>query len=132
MEQSSLRVYHGVQAASAEAQHSRIKMRFDIIEAALYDEHRKAFVEAAEKATEKMIESAVRRDSRWAKAKNEVIEAEFIAACGKTAVESLRDRKDMIVQMGADRREEGKGQTRILAEQQERTSLRDRAIAAAQ
>ena len=36
----------------------------------------------------------------------------------------------MVIQLGADRRDEFKGAARVLAEQQERDSLRDRALAA--
>lgn len=132
MEQASLRAYYGTQAAQAEAQHARLKVRFDVLEAKLYDEHRKALAAGGEKVTEKMVENAVKLDARWSKAKNAVIEAETIASINKSLVISLADRRDMMIQLGADRREEFKGQLRITAAQDERENLSQRAAAAAQ
>lgn len=132
IEQNGLRAYYGAQAARAEAQHARLKVKFEVIEATLYDKHRKDLATAGEKVTEKMVENAVKMDPRWLKAKNLVIEAETVASINKSLVESLKDRRDMIIQLGADRRDEYKGQARVLAEQQERDQLRDRARAAVQ
>jgi hypothetical protein len=132
MEQAGLRAYYGSQAAQAEAQHARLKVRFDVLEAKLYDEHRKGLAAGGEKVTEKMVENAVKLDARWSKAKNAVIEAETIASVNKSLVISLADRRDMMIQLGADRREEFKGQLRITAAQDERESLAQRAAAAAQ
>ena len=132
IEQNGLRAYYGAQAAQAEAQASRLKVKFDVVEATLYDEHRKALALSGEKVTEKMVENAVKMDRRWSKAKNMVIEAETIAAINKNLVESLKDRKDMIVQLGADRRDEYRGATRIMEDRSERESLRERALRASQ
>lgn len=130
MEQSGLRAFYGSQAAQAEAQHARLKVRFEVLEAKLYDEHRKALAAGTEKVTEKMVENAVKLDPRWLKGKNTVIEADTIASINKSLVISLADRKDMMVQLGADRREEFKGGVRILAAQDERDSIAERAKAA--
>lgn len=128
MEQSSLRATYAEQAARAEAQADRVKMRFEVKEAELYDKHRKAIATSGEKATEKAVENAVKLDPAWATAKNAVIEAETIAAILKNAVVgSLNDRRDMLIQLGADRREDGKGALRIL----ERDNLNARAQNAA-
>lgn len=132
IEQSGLRAYYGAIAARAEAQAARVKAKFEVVEATLYDHHRKALAATGEKVTEKMVENAVKLDPRWIKAKNTVIEAETIATINKSLVESLRDRKDMLVQLGADRREELKGSLRIMEERQEREELRDRALRAMQ
>jgi hypothetical protein len=114
IEQSSLRAYYGTLAADAEAEHAKLKLRHDIIEARVYDKHRKALADAGEKVTEKMVENAVKQDPEWAQSKLRVIEAEQVANRNRACVDSLKDRKDMLVQLGADRREEGKGQVRIL------------------
>lgn len=130
-EQSSLRAFYGAQAAQAEAQASRMKARFEVVEATLVEHHRRALAKLEEKVTEKMVESAVKQDPRWFKARNMMIEAETIASINKSLVDSLRDRKDMLVQLGADRREGMKGQLRLLEQQDERASVADRAAAAA-
>ncbi|MFT4064377.1 hypothetical protein [Paraburkholderia sp.] len=131
MQQASLRAYYGARAARAEAQASSIKARFEVREAKIYDEHRKSLVAAGEKVTEKAVENMVKMDPRWIAAKMLVIESESIAAVAKSCVVALADRKDMVVQLGADRREETKGQTRIMAAEADREALRNRAANAA-
>lgn len=131
IEQNGLRAYYGAVAARAEAQAARVKAKFEVVEATLYDHHRKELAKLGEKTTEKMVENAVKLDPRWLKAKNMVIEADTIAAINKGLVESIKDRRDMIIQLGADRRDEYKGAARVLAEQQERDELRERAKALA-
>lgn len=130
-QQAGLRAFYGAQAANAEAQAARLKMKFDIVEATLYDKHRKELALGGEKTTEKMVENAVKMDPRWAKAKSLVVEAETIATINKNLVESLKDRRDMIIQLGADRRDEYKGAARVLAEKNESQSTAERAAAAA-
>ena len=132
IEQNSHRAFYGAQAANAEAQASRMKVRFEVVEAQLYDVHRKALTASGEKVTEKAVENAVKLDPKWASIKNALIEAETIAAINKALVESLKDRCTMIVQLGADRRDETKGQVRTMLREQERDDLRQRALAAAQ
>lgn len=131
IEQNGLRAYYGTLAAKAEAQAARIKARFEVIEATLYDKVRKELAASGEKTTEKMVENAVKLDPMWLKAKNAVIEADTIASINKSMVESLKDRRDMIIQLGADRRDEYKGAARVLAEREEREALAERATASA-
>lgn len=127
IEQNGLRAYYGVQAANAEAQASRLDARFDVVEATLYDQHRKELAASGEKTTEKMIDAVVKMDPRWLKGKNLVIEADTIAAINKSLVESLKDRRDMIIQLGADRRDEYKGAARVLEQKNASDDLRERA-----
>lgn len=132
IEQAGLRSWYGAQAAYAEAQHDRLKVKFDVLEAGLYDHHRKELAASGEKVTEKMVENAVKLDSRWLKGKNAVIEAETIANVNKSLVTSLADRRDMMIQLGADRRDEYKGAARVLAEREEHSSMASKAKNAAQ
>lgn len=112
--QASLVARQNELAARAAAQAARLKLKFDGIEAILYEAYRKAFVEAGEKVTEKAIENAVRKDSRWRSAKESVIEAEMYADIHKGFVFSLKDRNDMLIQRGSYRRQEMQGQMRFL------------------
>lgn len=130
MQQAGLFASYAADAARAEAQHARVKLRFEVMEAKLYDRHRKALAAAGEKVTEKMVENEVKQDPEWLQSKNLAIEAEMVVGFNKGAVESLRHRKDMIVQLGADRREEYKGQTRIVASDDAHGSMKARALAA--
>lgn len=132
IEQNGLRAFYSAAAARSEAQASRLKAKFDVIEATLYDQHRKTFLANGEKATEKMVENAVKADPRWLKGKNTLIDADTIASINKGLVESLRDRATMLVQLGADRRDEMKGGLRTMETLNDRNELRDRALRAAQ
>lgn len=127
MEQSSLRAHYGAMAARAEAQASTCKVKFEVLEARLYDYHRKTLTDAGAKVTEKMVENAVKTDPRWLAGKENVIDAETIAAVNKSLAISLADRRDMLIQLGADRRDEAKGQARLLAAQAERDNMAGRA-----
>lgn len=131
MEQSSLRAHYGAMAARAEAQASTAKVKFEVLEARLYDHHRKILTDAGVKVTEKMVENAVKTDPRWMAGKENVIEAETIASVNKALAISLADRRDMLIQLGADRRDESKGQARLLAAQNERDNMTNRAEDAA-
>ncbi|TSP13996.1 hypothetical protein [Cupriavidus campinensis] len=130
MEQSALRSYYGAMLARAEAQHARVKARFEVKEAQLYDTHRRSLAETGEKVTEKAVENAVKLDPAWLTAKNLVIEAESIAGVLKALNESLKDRRDMVIQLGADRRDETKGQARIMAREAAHQATRDAALEA--
>lgn len=131
MEQSSLRAYYGSMAANAEAQAARAKTKFEVLEARLYDHHRKILVDSGVKATEKMVENAVKTDPRWLEGKERVIDADTIASVNKALAISLADRRDMLIQLGADRRDESKGQARLLAIKEEQENLRQTASTAA-
>ena len=112
MQQSSLRAHYGVLAARAEAFAARAKVRFEVTEAALYDEHRRSLAAAGEKTTEKMVENAVKLDSRWHEAKEKQIYAESLASINRALVSSLVDRREMLSLIAADQRDEMKGQLR--------------------
>ena len=131
IEQNGLRAYYGTLAAQAEAQASRFEARFKVIEAQLYQKTRETIAASGEKATEKLVENMVLTNPLWLKGKNAVIEAQAIADINKQAVESLKDRRDMIIQLGADRRDEYKGAARVLEERESREDLARRAAAAA-
>lgn len=128
IEQNGLRSFYGTEAARAERQAARIKVKFEILEATLYEEHRRLAAEEGEKVTEKALENRVKSDPRWGKGKLMVIDAAGISDINRALVESLRDRKDMLVQLGADRRDEMKGQARVMGAAGIAQELRDRAM----
>lgn len=132
IEQNGLRSFYGTNAARAEAQAGRMKVKFEVIEAKLYEEERRLAAEDGEKVTEKMLENRVKTNAIWLKAKLAVIDAQGVSDINRALVESLKDRKDMLVQLGADRRGEMQGATRVMAASSHAQSERDRATEAAQ
>lgn len=119
MKQSSLRAYYGAMAANADMNAAKAKARFDILEARLYKKYRDAATTEGVKTTEKSLENQVKLDEEWAKGKAEYINAQCYADVAKALVSSLVDRRDMLIQLGADRRDESKGQMRVMAAQAE-------------
>ena len=111
-DQAPLMAYYTAQHAYAENQLAKVKQGFSTLEAGLYDAYRKHFIAAGEKVTEKAIENAVRMDKKWIKAHLLLIEAQTYADIHKGFVTSMHDRRGMLMQIGADRREEMKGQLR--------------------
>lgn len=132
IEQNGLRSFYGTNAARAEAQANRLKVKFEVIEAKIYEEQRRLAAEDGEKITEKMLENRVKSTELWLKAKLMVIDAQGVSDINRALVESLKDRKDMLVQLGADRRGEMQGATRVMASNAAAQSERDRATEAAQ
>ena len=125
MTQAGHKSYYGMMAAQAEQQHAKAKLQFEIAEARLYEFHRSALVAKGEKATEKQVEAAVRMDAQYMVAKNRVIEAEGIANIAKSCVLALNDKRDMIIQIGADRREELKGSPKAITKPVSEGSMKD-------
>lgn len=132
IEQNGLRSFYGANAARAEAQADRLKLKVDVLEAKLYEEERRLAAEDGEKVTERMLENRVKSNPIWMKAKLAVIDAQGVSGINKALVESLKDRKDMLVQLGADRRGEMQGAVRTMASKDAAQSERDRATEAAQ
>lgn len=132
IEQNGLRSFYGANAARAEAQADRLKLKFEVLEAKLYEEERRLAAEEGEKVTEKMLENRVKSNPLWMKVKLAHIDAQGVAGINKALVESLKDRKDMLVQLGADRRGEMQGATRVMASKDAAASERERATEAAQ
>lgn len=130
--QASLAAYQNERAARATAQAARIKLKFESVEALLYEAYRKHFVSTGEKVTEKAVENAVRKDSRWVKAKEALIEAEMYADIHKGFVYALRDRNDMLIQAGAAARQERGGQLRMNEAQSQAQTLDNQRSAASE
>ena len=121
--QSSLRAYYGALAAQYEAQAQKMSTAFEVLEAKLFKKYREEAAASGVKATEKMLENQVKTDPLWFSGKTKVAEARRNSDILKALVMSLVDRRDMLIQLGADRRDESKGQLRMLTAQNEQARL---------
>ncbi len=121
--QSSLRAYYGALAAQYEAQAQKMSTAFEVLEAKLFKKYRDEAASSGVKATEKMLENQVKTDPLWFSGKTKVAEARRNSDILKALVMSLVDRRDMLIQLGADRRDESKGQLRMLAAQSEQARM---------
>ncbi|CAG9229093.1 hypothetical protein [Burkholderia vietnamiensis] len=133
--QAPMFVHYAQQAAYARRQWEKCKLAADVMESTLDSAWRKKFVQDGVKATEKMIENAVKSDPRMIAAQTKVIEARSLYDIANDAREAYMMRKDMIVQVSVDRRREREGQLRIMSAREAENaanSARDRALAAEQ
>ena len=121
--QSSLRAFYGAKAAEYESKAQKMKSAFEVLEAKLFKKYRDHAAAEGVKTTEKMIENSVKLDPQWFAGKQKVAEAQRDSDILKALVLSLVDRRDMLIQLGADRRDESKGQLRMMAAQQEQQRL---------
>lgn len=131
-EQASMFAHYGVEAAKASAQVDTVKLLLENAEAAVYRMERDKAADAGEKVTEALLEKRVIRHPRVISMKKALNEAKQVEAVAKIAVESFRHRKDMLVQHGAQAREELKGELRmgaISAAEQAHQTTREAALA---
>ena len=112
-DQASLFAHYGTLAANASRQVDVIKLLLENTEAAVYKILRDKAAADGEKLTENQLEKMITRHARVIAMKRSLNEAKRIEAICKTAVESFRHRRDMLVQEGLISREEMKGNIRI-------------------
>lgn len=111
--QAALFAHYGRLAAEATYQADRAKQQVELAEAELDQTFRDGLTAAGTKFTEAMIKSMIIKDSGYQAAQSRAYEAKAIAKMIGTAADSFDHRKDMLIQCGADAREEKKGNLRM-------------------
>jgi len=137
--QSGLFSHYAAMTAKVQLQSDNMKMKRDITVAKIDKEIRnKAAEEGGKidgvKMTEKLIESSVNLDVRWVKIQKEYNEAKSDHELHKGMLEALKQKRDMLIQLGVNAREEMKGDVRTKekeAESADRKDARARALAIA-
>lgn len=124
--QASLFAHYGMQAARASEQVDNLKLLQEVKEAQLSNEHRESLLAEGGKVTEKMIDSAVLTDPRYIKIRKAYNEAKGVLEMNKASTEAFRQRRDMLIQIGADAREEKKGEIFIKKKESQSGDLRGR------
>lgn len=126
MEQAALSVHYARLAAEAKHQMESLKRRIELLEAYL-DKHFRENWPADEKMTEKAVQSKIILNKNFQDLNKKLLEAKMNASFAESVQESFRQRRDMLIQIGKDAREELKGQVRITAEgaADPRETLRD-------
>jgi hypothetical protein len=128
IEHASKFVDYANKRALARRQYEKMKAAFEILESRLYADHRERLALIEEtvtdakgkeltrkvKPTEAQIDAAVKADRRWWGGKQRVIDAQAIYDLAQNAASAFEQRRDMIVQMGSDRRIERQGSLRIM------------------
>ncbi|MCR9222906.1 MAG: hypothetical protein NXH70_02455 [Hyphomonas sp.] len=112
LNQSGLVAYYSTLLAKAAYQSGEFKLKRDVQIARVSKQYREN-PPSDKKLTESAIAELVEDDKRVQSIKAAYLRACEVEAVMKGAVESLRHRKDMIVQLGAASREEAKGAVRM-------------------
>jgi len=107
--QASLFAHYGEKHVEMMRQEARAKMMLEVTEAKLDKQLRDEAAAASAKITEKQIEQAIARTGDYVKALNAYNEAKAAAELAKVGVEAFRQRRDMLIQIGANDRQEMKG-----------------------
>lgn len=131
MRQAGLFAYYSECAAKAERQLDQLEQMKDVVEARLDKMVRDRAVAEGTKITEAQVKAQITLDPKMIAIRTAVNKAKMIASLCKSAADSFRHRRDMLIQMSFNAREEGKGQLRTYEDRQasSRESLRERAAA---
>lgn len=111
--QAALFAHYSRLAAEATYQADRAKQQVELAEAELDQTFRDSLTAAGTKFTEAMIKSMIIKDSGYQAAQSRAYEAKAIGKMIGSAADSFDHRKDMLIQCGADAREEKKGNLRM-------------------
>jgi hypothetical protein len=128
VEHAGLFVHYADQASKARRQYEKMKAAHEVLESMLYAKVRESLsstmvtetdakgkeVTRSAKVTEGQIDAAVKADRRWWRSKNRVIDAQAIMDLANNGKAAFEQRRDMIVQMGSDRRIERQGALRVM------------------
>jgi hypothetical protein len=111
--QSATYLFYAQRASMAKAQAARTKASAEIIESKLYALHRQRLIDEGGKVTEAVVDAAVKNDRRYYEMKQKLVDANLHADLARDAAVSMEQRKDMLVQLTADRRKEREGELRM-------------------
>lgn len=131
-DQAALFIHYGTQAARAANQVDRFKQLLKLAEAQIDKEIRDAAAEEGKKLTESLIEKEITRHPKIIQITKALNEAKLQEQLANVAVESMRHRRDMLIQIGAHARTEMQGELRLAvgeAKRQEEKDQRERVAA---
>lgn len=112
---ASLYAYYASLARRAEYEADKLGHQEDLVYAKLDTDIRKKAAAENEKLTEAAIKNRILLDSRHQAIVQRKLDAELVANLAKEAAESFKQRRDMLIQMGSDAREEMRGELRMRA-----------------
>lgn len=115
MDQSGLFAHYAQLCADAQRQMDRAKIAVELTEARVHHELTREAHDAGTKTTEAALSKALMRNGKMVKVKMQYADAKMIHALAKEALEAFKQRRDMLIQIGVNAREEMKGELRIQA-----------------
>jgi hypothetical protein len=128
MTHASKFVHYAVQSSMARGQFERMKAAFEILESKLDGEHRTVLKEENPKTTEAQIRAAVVADARWKAANARLIETRTVYELAQDAKEAFTMRRDTLLQVAKNVREERGGEMRLKEIQEDHKATRGRVL----
>lgn len=128
-DQAALYAHYGMKARQAEFQLDQLENQEKFVYAKLDRQIRQDAADEGTKTTEPMIKNSILLDSRYQAIVRRVNEAKMIAGLTRDAAEAFKQRRDMLIQVGAGLREEMRGEMRLKALSSEKDSAKERALA---
>lgn len=116
IEQPGLFAYYAEQSRIAAKKEANLKLKLEIVESEIDKEIRDVAASEGTKVTEKLIEQQVVRDERYIKAKMAHNDAKATDQLLRDILESFKQRRDMLIQVGLTRRDEMRSQTSVKTE----------------
>lgn len=102
LRQPALHAYYAVLASKADYQESVFRLRFETIEAQLSKRVRVELAKRHGKVTEVMVSETVKTQTAYQDAYMELAEAQSVAMISRSALRSIEQRRDMLVQINKD------------------------------
>lgn len=128
MSQSGMFAHYSGVAHRAARRYDQIAQQVKLVEARLDQEIRQQAADDGEKITEAAIKNRLLLDPRHRKITERMHDAKAVAGMTKDACESFKQRRDMLIQMGANVREEQKGEMRMKAARESQSDMQNRAL----
>lgn len=125
--QASLFGYYAMIAAKAARKAADLKNKLTLVEASVYNEMKEEIESENKKPVDAQITKLMKLDPRIIKAQSNLNDADERESIAKGLLESFRHRRDMLIQAGADTREEMKGEMRMKEITASRESMIDSA-----
>lgn len=119
IQQAAQFAHYAMQMAKANEQVDNFKLLLDVKEAQLNTEYRNSLAIGGVKVTELMLCSAVTADPRYIRVHKAYNEAKTVFEMLKAATEAFRQRRDMLIQVGTNDRQERKGELFIKSKEVE-------------
>jgi uncharacterized protein YifN (PemK superfamily) len=126
--QAPLYTHYAMLTAQAQRQMDRAKIQTELTESKVHDRLTRAAKESGEKVVEAAIAKQILRDPEYLKAHIRYADAKMVYTLAKESLEAMKQRRDMLVQIGVAAREEMKGDLRLRAIEENNQSARERAL----
>lgn len=120
--QAAIFASYSIAKSRAMYQTGRFESEAKVVEATVYEAIRNASAREGTKVTESQLSKLAAVNRKTIAAKEKAIEAKAVEDLCWSAMESLRQRRDMLVQAGADSREDRKGSMIMREEKNPATS----------